>query len=203
MSGYSETRVLDVSGLPAVAFGRSNVSWLGNIFYMTIEGTMFALMIATYFYLRTRSSDWPPGVWPPDLRYGVANGIVFLLSVAPAFWVQIQARAQNRVKVQIGLLVLLAFESATVLLRVFEFTTLNCHWTQSAYASTIWTLLGLHAGHIATEWIETATVTVVAFTDRMEGMRFADVDINSNYWYFVVGWVVVIDFIIYGTTRLL
>ena len=75
---------LDVSDLPSVAFGRSNTTWLANIFYMTIEGTMFALMFATYFYLRTRVQEWPPGHFAPDLRYGVANAIVFVLSVIPA-----------------------------------------------------------------------------------------------------------------------
>ena len=52
---------LDVSDLPSVAFGHRNTTWLANVFYMAIEGMMFALMFATYFYLRTRSTAWPPG----------------------------------------------------------------------------------------------------------------------------------------------
>ncbi|PYV78435.1 MAG: cytochrome C oxidase subunit III, partial [Acidobacteria bacterium] len=55
MDKVRERPVLDVSGLPSVAFGRSNTSWLANVFYMTIEGTMFALLFASYFYLRTRT----------------------------------------------------------------------------------------------------------------------------------------------------
>ena len=39
---------------------------------------MFALMFATYFYLRTRSTDWPPGHLPPALKYGAANAVIFL-----------------------------------------------------------------------------------------------------------------------------
>ena len=43
--------MLDVSGLPSVAFGHRNTSWLANVFYMAIEGhEMFALMFAAYFY---------------------------------------------------------------------------------------------------------------------------------------------------------
>ena len=71
---------LDVSGLPSFAFGHRNTTWLANVFYMAIEGMMFALMFATYFYLRTRSTDWPPGHLPPALKYGMANLVVFLLS---------------------------------------------------------------------------------------------------------------------------
>jgi hypothetical protein len=37
----------------------------------------------------------------------------------------------------------------------------------------------------------------------MEGTRLADVAINSDYWYFVVVTAMLVDFIIYGTTRFL
>ncbi|MFL6445046.1 MAG: hypothetical protein ACJ713_14625, partial [Candidatus Sulfotelmatobacter sp.] len=100
---------LDVSDLPSVAFGRSNTTWLANIFYMTIEGTMFALMFASYFYLRTRVQEWPPGHFAPDLRYGVANAIVFVLSVIPARWVQKVAPSGDRRAIRNGLALLAAF----------------------------------------------------------------------------------------------
>jgi hypothetical protein len=43
----------------------------------------------------------------------------------------------------------------------------------------------------------------MSFTDKMEGMRLADVAINSDYWYFVVISGFIVDFVIYGTTRFL
>src|SRR6185312_8164887 len=84
---------LDVSGLPNVVFGHRNLVWLGTVLYILIEGTMAALLVGSYFYLRTRSTEWPPGVLPPALRFGVANTIVLLASVAPAWWVRRPARA--------------------------------------------------------------------------------------------------------------
>jgi len=195
--------VLDVSGLPTLAFGRHNVTWLGNVVYMTIEGTMFALVIAAYFYLRTRVNDWPPGNSPPYFWFGVANGILFLISFVPARWIQLQAPKMDRGRIRLGLLVLALFGLACIALRVFEFTTLNCRWSDNAYASTVWVLLGLHSGHLVTEWIETLALLGISSTDKMEGIRFADAAINSDYWYFVVVTAVVVDFIIYGTTRFL
>ena len=41
---------------------------------------MFALLFASYFYLRTSTDTWPPIQDPPLLTYGVINGIFFLLS---------------------------------------------------------------------------------------------------------------------------
>jgi heme/copper-type cytochrome/quinol oxidase subunit 3 len=177
---------LDVSDLPSVAFGRSNTTWLANIFYMAIEGTMFALMFASYFYLRTRVQEWPPGHFAPDLRYGVANAIVFGLSVIPARWVQKVAPSGDRRAIRTGLALLAALAVVATIIRVFEFTTLNCRWSDDAYSSTVWVLIGMHAGHLVTELIETLVILAVAFTPKMEGTRLADAAINSDYWYFVV-----------------
>jgi cytochrome c oxidase subunit 3 len=194
---------LDVSALPSVAFGHRNTSWLANVLYMTIEGMMFALMFATYFYLRTRSTDWPPGHLPPALRYGMANAGIFLLSVIPARWIQKRAPAGNRLAVRNGLLVLSAFAITATVLRAFEFTTLNCRWSDDAYSSTVWVLIGLHTGHLLTELIETLVLLAVSFTPRMEGTRLADASTNSDYWYFVVISGLMVDVLIYGTTRFL
>jgi heme/copper-type cytochrome/quinol oxidase subunit 3 len=194
---------LDVSDLPSVAFGQRNTTWLANVFYMTIEGMMFALLFATYFYLRTRSSSWPPGHLPPALTYGVANGIVFLLSIIPARWVQKRAPSGDRSAICNGLALLTIFAGIATILRVFEFTTLNCRWTDNAYASAVWVLIGMHSGHLVTELIETLVLFVMSFTRKMEGTRFADAAINSDYWYFVVVTALIMDFVIYGTTRFL
>ncbi len=200
--GYNDRPSLDVSELPTTMFGHRNINWLGNVFYMTIEGTMFALLIASYFYLRTRSMEWPPGGHaPPSLRYGLANAVLLLLSLVPARYIQRRAANGERTAVQLGLIVLALCATASIALRAFEFGTLQCRWTDNAYASIIWVLLGIHTGHLVTEWIETAVITAISFTDKMQASQFADADINSDYWYFVVVAAMVVDLLIYGATR--
>jgi heme/copper-type cytochrome/quinol oxidase subunit 3 len=196
-------RTLDVSGLPSVAFGHRNTTWLANVFYMAIEGIMFALMFATYFYLRTRSTNWPPGHLPPAFTYGAVNAAIFVLSIAPAWWIRKSAPEEDRRAVRNGLLVLSVFALAATALRVFEFTALNCRWTDDAYSSTVWVLIGMHSGHLATELIETLVLLAISFTRKMEGTRLADAAINSDYWYFVVVTGLILDLLIYGTTRFL
>ncbi|HEX6804167.1 MAG TPA: hypothetical protein VF133_10855 [Terriglobales bacterium] len=203
MDTVRERPVLDVSGLPSVAFGRSNTTWLANVFYMTIEGTMFALLFASYFYLRTRTSSWPPFQEPPYLWYGIANGIVFLLSLIPARYAQKVAPTGDRGKIRLALAALAAFAIINMVLRGFELANLNCRWYENAYGSIVWSLIGLHTGHLITEFLETATILGVSFTSKMEGTRLADAAINSDYWYFVVVSAVLMDFVIYGTTRFL
>ncbi len=194
---------LDVSGLLSVAFGHRNTTWLANVFYMAIEGMMLALMFATYFYLRTRSTDWPPGHPPPALKYGMANAGVFLLSIIPAWLVRKRAPQLDRGAVRNGLLVLALFALVATVLRAFEFSALNCRWTDDAYSSTVWVLIGMHTGHLLTELIETVVLLVISFTPKMEGTRLADAAINSDYWYFVVVTGLIVDLLIYGTTRFL
>lgn len=204
MALIEQRLILDVSKLPSVSIGHKNVSWLGNIFYMAIEGTMFLLVIASYFYLRTRSVDWPPAPQlPPALRFGLANSALFLISALPARWIQKQALAANRTKVRAGLLVLDLLILPTIVIRWFEFMTLNCRWTNNAYASTIWVLLAMHTGHLITEWIETSAIFSIACTTKMEGNRFADASNNSDYWYFVIVSALICDFVIYGASRFL
>jgi cytochrome c oxidase subunit III len=203
MEADRPTRVIDVSGLPSVAFGRKNVTWLANVFYMMIEGTMFALVLASYFYLRTRTTDWPPVNLPPDLRFGIINSVLFVISVWPAHWVKVKAPQRDVPAVRLGLIILALFGVVCIAVRVFEFVHINCRWSDNAYASIVWALLGLHSGHLATEWIETMVLLGVSFTDKMEGTRLADAAINSDYWYFVVGSGIIVNFVIYGATRLL
>jgi cytochrome c oxidase subunit III len=194
---------LDVSGLPSLAFGPSNTTWLANVFYMAIEGMMFALMFASYFYLRTRTQDWPPGHLPPAITYGAINAAVFLISVVPARWVQKRAPAGDRPAIRNGLIILSLFALGATVVRVFEFASLNCRWSDDAYSSTVWVLIGLHTGHLLTELIETLVLAVMSFTRKMEGTRLADAAINSDYWYFVVITGLIVDLLIYGSTRIL
>ena len=196
-------RELNVSALPSVVFGNRSMIWWGTAGMMLIEGTMFAITVASYFYLRTRSTDWPPGLMPPKLTWGTANLIVFVLSVAPSYWTQKVAEKGELQKTRIGLIVMTAIGVINIAIRFFEFPALMCTWDANAYASAIWTLLGLHTVHIVTDWADTVVLTALFFTDHVEGRRYMDAAENSDYWYFVVLTWVPIYAVIYLASRFL
>lgn len=203
MQSSRQKPVLDVSGLPTVVFREPNPVFWGNVLYMTIEGAMFAMLFASYFYLRTRSTDWPPGVNPPYLWFGMANTLLFLVSVFPARWIQRRARAGDLANTRIGLFLLAVAGLGALILRGWEFPALSCRWDTNAYGSIVWAILILHTGHLITEWVETLVMLGFTLSSKMEGKRFPDIDVNSDYWYFVVGWALVMNLVIYGTTRFL
>jgi heme/copper-type cytochrome/quinol oxidase subunit 3 len=196
-------RELHVGNLPTVVFGHRSLIWWGTIGMMAIEGTMFAIVIASYFYLRTRISDWPPGVMPPALIYGALNTVVYLVSVIPNQWTKSAAEKGDRGKVQVGLVVMTLIGVMNIVLRGFEFTALNCQWDANAYASIVWMLLGLHTVHLLTDWVDTVVLMVLFFTGPMDGKRYMDASENSDYWYFVVITWLPIWFVIYIAPRLL
>jgi cytochrome c oxidase subunit 3 len=196
-------RELDVSDLPTVVFGHRSIIWLGTIGMMMIEATVFALVVASYFYLRTRSNGWPPGLQPPNLLFGTANTILFLASVFPNAWTKKRGEAGDLRGAQIGLVVMVLLGLGNIVLRWFEFRSLNSTWDANAYASVTWTLLGLHTVHLLTDWFDTVVLTVLMFSGLDEGKRFMDVSENSDYWYFVVFTWLPIYAVLYFAPRIL
>jgi len=197
-------RTLDVAALPPGAFGSRSLMWWGTVGIMLIEGMVFALAIATYFYFRTRMPVWPPdGVAPPDLGWGTANTLVLLVSMVPN---ALAKRAGERIDlrgVRAWMVVCLAFGVAFTAIRVYEFRHLNVMWDHDAYGSIVWLLLGLHTTHIVTDFLDTAVLAVLMFVGPIEEKRFVDVEENAAYWYFVVLTWLPIYGVIYWAPRLI
>src|ERR1051325_1640036 len=136
-------RVLDVSALPNVTFASRSVTWWGTLGMMIIEASVFAPAIAAYFYLHSRSATWPPGVLPPDLLWGNVNTAIFILSVIPTEWYRRRARRGDTAAVRTGMTLACVIGVANLLVRYEEMLHLNTDWTQTAYGSIVWLIMGL------------------------------------------------------------
>lgn len=194
-------RALDVSELPTVVYGHRSLMWWGTLGVMAIEGTVFALAIMCYFYLRSHQDTWPITSAPPDLLWGTLNTIVMIVSFFPAHWAKQAAEHRKLREVQIWLVVSSLFGVAFCVLRGFEFRAVNVRWDSNAYGSVVWLLLGLHTTHIVTDLLDTLVLTVLFFTGPLDGKRYVDVSENSFYWYFVVAAWIPIYFVIYFGAR--
>jgi heme/copper-type cytochrome/quinol oxidase subunit 3 len=179
--------VLDVHALPSYAFGQGSLMWWSTMGLMLIEGTVFAIGVMMYFYLRGVADAWPIDATPPLLRWGTLNTLVLLLSLWPNQLAKRAAERQDRARTRIWLSVCVLFSLVFLAVRALEFTALNVSWHANAYGSIVWLLLGLHTTHLITDTIDTAVLAVLLFTGPFEGKRFVDVSENALYWYFVVG----------------
>jgi len=181
---------VEAAGLPSFAFGDRGVMWWATLGVMAIEGTVFALAVLVYFYVRTRVSEWPPGVRPPSLLWGTVNLAIMVASLAPNFYTKRAAERYDLRGVRVGMVLCVIFASAFIAVRALEFTALNVRWDTNAYGSAVWMLIGLHTTHLVTDFLDTAVLAVLMFTGPLEGKRFVDVSENAFYWYFVVAsWV--------------
>lgn len=192
-------RVLDVSTLPTFAFGHRSPVWWGTMGLMLIEGTVFALAIMAYFYLRSHATAWPMSRLPPELIWGGVNTAVMLASVVPNHYAKRAAERMDLGKVRLWMVVCLLFAAVFLAVRVLEFTALNTRWDSDAYGSAVWMLMGLHTTHLVTDAYDSAVLTVLTFTGPMEAKRYVDVSENAAYWYFVVlSWLPIYAVVYWG-----
>ena len=176
----------DLAPLPTHAFGHRSLTWWGIIAFFLIEGTAFALAIASYFYLMNQDQAWPPRpVPPPELLAGTLFTVLMLLSEIPNTLAKKAAENYDLVPLRKMLIVASVIGAVLLVLRAFEFASLNVLWYQNAYGSAVWLLLVLHTTHIATDWVDTVVLAALMHTKHVGPRRFVDCAENSTYWRFV------------------
>ena len=198
-----QTGDVDAAMLPSFAFGHRSPMWWGTVGVAAIEGTVFALAIMMYFYVRTRVTVWPPEASPPDMLWGTVNTLVLLASLVPNHFTKKAAERRDLHAVRVGMVVCIVFAVVFLVVRVFEFMMLNVRWDTNAYGSAVWLLLGLHTTHLITDFFDTVVLAVLMFTGPLEGRRFVDVSENAMYWNFVVLAWLPIYAVIYLASRFL
>lgn len=182
----------DVADLPTHAFSHRSLTWWGVIGFMVIEGTAFVLTVAAYFFLMSHEAEWTPRPWiPPNLLPGTLFTILVLASEVPNTMIKKAAAAYNVVAIRRLLPVMVAIGVALLVIRGFEFNSLNVMWYDNAYGSIIWALLLLHTTHIGTDWVDTVVLWLLMRTPHGNSpRRIVDTDENSLYWRFVwLAWI--------------
>ena len=188
MTRLTDPRILgDLSSLPASAQGERHLVWWGNLGFMLIEGTGFALAIGSYLFLVGRSAGWPPPGDPlPGLGWSSAFTVGLLASEVPNIWVKRKTALHDASAVRWGVFAMMLIGLALLVLRGFEIARLEPSWHRDAYGSVVWMLMILHTSHILTEWGETLVQGLWLFTHRIGDDQFSDIEDSCNYWSFVV-----------------
>jgi cytochrome c oxidase subunit III len=194
-------RTLDVSALPDHAFGNAGLIWWGTVGFMVIEGSMFVMTIIVYFYLRLKVEAWPPSLADPDLTYGTINLALVIASCIPNAFAKRAAEKFDLRGAKLWLTILTIIGIANLVLRVFEYPSLNCRWDDNAYGSIVWLLLSLHTVHLATDVADGGVLLALLAFAPTPKKRFVDLSENSLYWYFIVLWWVPIYLTVFWMPR--
>jgi cytochrome c oxidase subunit III len=198
------TPVMDVSHLELEEFGRADTLWWGVMGLIVIEGTAFALLIASYFFYRMRYTEWPPSdAGLPRWDFTIANLILMLLITYPMRKISQRAPTADRLWLSKMLGVSAVLILVSTVLRYFEFRTLQTDWNEHSYGSVVWALVFMHAFHLATTAGETGMLAVYAAVKNLDRKHRADIQVNTLYWYFVVvSWIVIFS-VVYLAARVL
>jgi cytochrome c oxidase subunit 1/cytochrome c oxidase subunit I+III len=191
-------RVLDVSDLPHGTADSRALLWWGNLGMMAIEGTMFAMVLATYLYLRVSNLDWPPAtVAKPDLTLPLVNLVLLLLLMIPSLVIDRASLRDNEGAVKIALVVCIAGGVAFLIIRAIDMAALGFKWSDHAYGSIVWTIFFLHTLHMFAATGETTLLLVYSEMRPVMKKTLLDFRCLAVYWYFVILWWVPFFFLVY------
>ncbi|MDQ4142191.1 MAG: cytochrome c oxidase subunit 3, partial [Actinomycetota bacterium] len=83
--------------------GTQSYAWWGMAWLIATEATLFAALIASYFYLRFRHGPtWPPaGIPEPELGLPLIMTVILLSSSAPVHWADLAIRRGRQARLRV------------------------------------------------------------------------------------------------------
>jgi cytochrome c oxidase subunit III len=161
--------------------------WWGVALLIASEATLFACLIATYFYLRFRAAEWPlDGIEKPSVTLPLVFTGMLVASAVPIF-LSVRAAKRGAAGAAWWLLLLATAVQATYLGLQIHLMVGDLHSfrpSANAYGSIYYTLLGTHHAHVAIglaidAWLLWKLARGIT-NYRLIGLRVA-----AFYWYFV------------------
>jgi heme/copper-type cytochrome/quinol oxidase subunit 3 len=180
-------RALDVSGLPTHAFGHRDPLWWAVVLLVAIEGTMLVLLAVSYFYIRDRTTPFPPAhvahriAWIATLELAV-----WIASAVPTYWSGRAAIAGDVQGMRRHLIAATLLGVVAASLRWYEFHLLPFRWDAHAYGSVVWAFLGLQWTHALTGIGENLLYIAVLLIGPVEHKHRVDIEVSTPLWYFVI-----------------
>jgi heme/copper-type cytochrome/quinol oxidase subunit 3 len=164
------------------------------------EASLFAVMIAAYFYIRFKTVSWPPdGLPDPKVVTPLLLTLLLVTTSAPVYLAERAIRRGEQRTCRLGLL---AVTVISLVYAILQFLELRSDWsslpaTRDTYASLYFTLTGAHLAHVAAGVLLAAWVTMRAFAGAYASDRNAAVQVTALYWHFVNVLAAVIFVVVY------
>jgi heme/copper-type cytochrome/quinol oxidase subunit 3 len=161
--------------------------WWGIALFVATEAVLFGCLVGSYFYLRFRTSPWPPaGVPEPKLTLPlVLTGALVATSVPMqvAFW---SARHARLTLARASLLVAIVVQAGYLAMQLHLFVH-DLHEfppSDTAYSSIYFTMLGTHHAHVAVGLALNAFL-LTRLATGLTNYRLNGLQATVFYWHFV------------------
>ena len=209
-TSLARNTALDVSELPTTLFDTHSALWWGNALLLAIETAMFGILVAIYFSVMMNTEPFPPPRMErfpvlyqsyPDLTLPLIGLAVIVASLVPGIFLDKAARNKQVGMIKILLPITLAFNIAAIFIRYFEFDSLHFKWSDNAYGSITWMILGMHMLHLIVLACEDIFLLIWTYVKGVDDKHLLDLTVLGVYWYWVVGIWIVLFAIVYLVPR--
>ena len=187
MSAISTTAALPVpeATTPVKGEGRPT-PWWGMVCLIMTESTIFAGLIASYFFYRAASKQWPPpGIEEPKLVLTLIFSAVLWGSSIPMLVAERGIKHGNQRALRFGLMTAWLMGAAFVGFSMKDFFDLKFPWGENAYSSIYYTTIGLHTFHVFVGLLMSIVVQIKAWQRKFSPERHVTVQVYAMYWHFV------------------
>lgn len=183
----TELKIIDVSHLPPYEISSQAPLWWGQLLLAVIEGTVFCIVMAAYFYVRLRVDVWPPpGDQYPHKLLATIGLLPLFLSCIGTYWASEAAKKDDRAGMIKGLLLNLVLAVVFFVIRVVDWYSLNFSYKADAFGTYMWTFLAVHAYDYAADVIFTLVLFLFVLVGRHGPRVRLGVHVDSVVWYFLV-----------------
>jgi heme/copper-type cytochrome/quinol oxidase subunit 3 len=176
--------------LPNHVEGPRAYGWWGMAWLIATEATLFAALIASYFYLRFRYGPvWPPGgLKAPGLALPIVMSAILLTSSIPVHIAERGIKKGRQARLRWGLAI------GFLLGVTFLVITLGIEWPEqlkeftprtNVYGSLFFTITGFHAMHVIVGLAMSSWTQVRAWKGAFDAERHVTVQNFTMYWHFV------------------
>ena len=171
--------------------------WWGMTLFILTESTLFACLLASYFYIRFSDTiTWPPdGIDKPKLLHPLIMTALLVSSSGPMVWADHAVRHGKLLQLRIGLICTWLLGLFFLLIQATEYHTdlKEFTWTTDSYGSLFYTITGFHGCHVITGLLMVGFVIVAAFMGKFDGKRHQRIRLVAFYWHFIdVVWLAIL-----------
>lgn len=161
--------------------------WWGMMVLIATEATLFGVLIASFFYLRFKTAQWPPaGVADPKPTVPLILMGVLLATSLPMQLASSSARRGRLGSTRLGLGLALFVGTGYVAMQIdrliVSLRTLKPQ--ESAYASMVYVISGGHTAHVALALAFNAFL-LLRLVRGLTNYRAIGVRGVATYWHFV------------------
>jgi heme/copper-type cytochrome/quinol oxidase subunit 3 len=182
--------------LEAPRSGSAEVSRWAMLLFLVNEGTLFACLLASYFYLGVEHRVWPPaGVEKPSLRLPLFMTAALLSSSGVLMIAESGFERARRRLFRAGIVGTVVLGVVFLSLQLIEYQDklARIHPSDSAYASLFYTITGLHGAHVAFGLMFLLWALAREMAGTTHPPRSMAIKNASLYWHFVDGvWLVIL-----------